>query len=576
MTISPNRIRYLDKENKVLVQDFSDLSVNVPITNVETPMTIEAMDAIDEDFRYLQSIQREILDIVDLLTSENIGQALIDTLLNNLRLNIPGFPQIAMFIQSLRDINPNALGGIVNALMGEIAGRVIDNPLLINRNDKNVQQQLINLAMTDFAKKLQSGQITQDYINRLAQSSAVEDPYAIQRAIDQLNRDFQYNTTEQAKFRLPNEKRVADTVIAHISISLAYFNYYYTKIRLDKSLLDFSDFNTHGQTGVTSTITPLLDTIKTELSVPLHDTAPTSYYYNQLTSKLLSGLFQSLTEFPNTSLFKPIYADVQRRRLEYLRSQTTGKTTDPLKETFNANYAPSLLSRLPEYRLPLTPTTAELDEFKASLTDEVVFHLQSVLLQHLKAGKASTDALKLYILANAKATVVDYLIQLRSSVQADDMVTYYMVLSVLEGVDIYEIEGIQEHTPYGVRLALPVISFKKMEEELLYKTLLEQLRLLDRQMYIDYPKDQTLGLIEKIVTQVNETNRNLINNHPFRQDLLRDEDKTWVDLKATLLPQDFHAHFFPIRHNTYDKEIYTHYQRDLKRLIYTEQDVVIS
>ena len=45
MTISPNRIRYLDKENKVLVQDFSDLSVNVPITNVETPMTIEAMDA---------------------------------------------------------------------------------------------------------------------------------------------------------------------------------------------------------------------------------------------------------------------------------------------------------------------------------------------------------------------------------------------------------------------------------------------------------------------------------------------------------------------------------------------------
>ena len=83
MTISPNRIRYLDKENKILVQDFSDIAANVPMSNVDTPMTIEAMDAIDEGFRLLQSLERDLMSLVNALSDENIGRFLIDTLLNN-------------------------------------------------------------------------------------------------------------------------------------------------------------------------------------------------------------------------------------------------------------------------------------------------------------------------------------------------------------------------------------------------------------------------------------------------------------------------------------------------------------
>lgn len=575
MTISRNRIRYLDKENKVLVQDFSDISVNIPMTDVETPMTIEAMDAIDEAFRYLQSIQNEILDIVDFLTSENIGQLLIDTLLNNLRLNLPGFPQVAMFIQSLRNLNPAILGGIVNALMMEMSAKVLDNPSLINRKDKNVQQQLMNLALTEFGRKLQSGEITPAYIQQLANSTAVEDPYAIQSAIQRLNSDFKYNTNEQAKFTLPNEERVANLVIAHLSISLAYYNYYYTTVRPEESLLNLSDFIASAMTGDLSVNEGKLSLIKTELSQPTHDASPLSYFLGKTVSDLLSGLFTELQLQVDNIAYFSSYQAFRNYQLTYLKQQTTGKVPDPYRETLVSQFADSLLSRLSEFKVEVDSTPEYVNALNGSLSDEWVYQLQSVLLSYLKAGTASTDALKVYLLTNAKATLVQTLLERKNTVDVGLLPTFYRILSTLESLDIYKVEGRNDLVPYQIQLTKPVISFEKISVTLFFDTLLEQLRLIDRQNYIQYPKDQAIGLIEKLVFQINQSKLDLISNHPYLPALYRDPDKTGSDLKTTMSPEDLRSHFFPVRFNNHDKDIYKHYQRDLRSLTYTDEDVYL-
>ena len=95
MTIASNRIRFLDRETRILVQDFSDLSDNTPLTDVETPFSIEAMDLIEAGYAMLLTFGREIIALLDSLSDGNITDFLINTILNNIRLNVPGFPAVA-------------------------------------------------------------------------------------------------------------------------------------------------------------------------------------------------------------------------------------------------------------------------------------------------------------------------------------------------------------------------------------------------------------------------------------------------------------------------------------------------
>lgn len=580
MTISPSRIRFLDKENKVLVQDFSDIGANVPLTNVETPMTIEAMDAIDEAFRLLQSLERDIMSIVNALSDENIGRYLIDTLLNNLRLNLPNFPGLAVFINTLRSTNPAAFGGLINALIAEASNSIFDTPSLINIKAGNTQQQVVNIALTNFAKKVQSGQADAAYIEKLA-NYGTGDPYAIKAAVTKLNNDYKYTVNEQEKFKLPNDQRTAKTLVCYLSLSLAYYNYLYSDIKLQTRFTTATQFissilaDQNFHTGV-------IDALKQELARPTLDNDSLTYYAEQHTRPIHRNTMGKLFDLDPVTDAVLINKYIGQHQLlmnnvmTYMKQGLASTVYEPYKSPTAQLFLNGLLTRIKNDSLVLNDTLDPVaaETVSTEIYEELQSFLRSSLLAYLKTGKPSKDFTNVYTLINTRNTFVKLAIEQRSQLNTVQLKTLYAILELFFILDIYAVEGDGQLEAYKLRITSPITTYTKVSKESFFTCCLEYLRLNDRQFYVSYPKDGTTGLLSNMVDKMNQLRVDLVLNNVSVRGVMANTLATFEDLATALPVSLLQSNFYPITFNTHDLAIYTLYKRDLGKFSFTEEDVI--
>lgn len=581
MTISPNRIRYLDKENKVLVQDFSDIEANVPMSNVDTPMTIEAMDAIDEGFRLLQSLERDLVSIVNALTDENIGRYLVDTLLNNFRLNLPGFPGINAFVGSLRGMSPNIFGGFINALIAEAANTLFDTPSLINRKTGNTQQQIVNIALNNFARQLASGKIDQGYINRLS-NYGTSDPYAVNAAVTRLNNDYKYATNEQDKFKLPKDTRVADTLICYMSLSLAYHNYLYSKLKLDDKVVTSVGFFTSLETG-TILHADITDRYKAELMRTTIDPDSMVYYAEQLFREIASEglsrmkLFDYGTQLPLLNKYLSSIQSLMNASMAMMKQKLANTVYDAYQNPITPVFIGNIFGRIKAGTLVLNETIdpVDYDRTVLSLTSEFQNHLRSCLFGYLKSGKPSKDLSNMYVLINARNSFYKAAIEQRNHLTQLQWKTLFSLLEVFYSIDLYTIEGDLPLTAYQIRLTSPISTYVKITTEKFYTVCFEFLKLLNRQFYVSYPKEGSTGLIANLVDKMNQVRMNLVLNHFSIRDVLANISATYADLIPVLEGSLLQEAFSPTYFNSYDADIYTLYKRNIGKFVFGSEDVTV-
>lgn len=581
MTISSNRIRYLDKENKVLVQDFSDIGANVPMTDVETPMTIEAMDAIDEGFRILQALQQDLLNIVNALTDGSIANFLIDTLINNLRLNLPGFPGLNAFVQTLRLTDPNALGGLINSLIGEASDYIFTNPSVINRKDGNVQQQVVNIALTNFAQKLQRNEIDQAYITRLS-NSGTSDPYAIKSAVTKLNNDYKYATNEQVKFKLPTDVRVANTLICQLSLSLAYYNYYYSTIKLLTVGNQASDFVMSIETS-TTVHKSLLDALSLELSKTSLDHESLFYYaeqYSRTISRLVFDMTTHLNLTTQTELLKKYLAQQQTLTgivSSFMKQKLTTSVSEPYQSPQTAVYINNLMARIKSGAVVLDETLDPVtyQETRDEMLEEYARFLRHSLLLYLQSAKQPKDLHRVYTLINARNSITKQTLAKVGELTATQTTTLLYLLTEFWSIDLYTLEGDQTLERYNIRLTSPMSSYIKITQERFYTSCLDYLRLLYNQFYTYYPTDGTSGLLSNIVDRITKVRIDLVINNPTVRNVVVNPAKTFADLVLVLHGTPLHNSFVPEQYNSNDADIYNLYKRELRQFVFNNEDVTV-
>lgn len=580
MTISPSRIRFLDKENKILVQDFSDVGANVPMTDVMTPMTVEAMDAIDEGFRLLQDLQREIMSIVNALTDENIGRYIIDTLLNNLRLNFPGLPGLSTFVNSLRTANPAAFGGLINALIAEVAGSIFDTPSLINIKNGNTQQQVVNIAISNFAKKLQTGQVDTAYINKLA-NYGTSDPYAIKSAVNKLTGDYKYATNEQLKFKLPTDERLAQTLICYLSLSLAYYNYHYSTLKLLGRYTKADSFVLSVSTSGTLHL-KIIEELKQELTKSSFDHDSVFYYtetMNRAYQKTIFGSIYDLDHTTDSALIVKLFTQsstLTNVMMTYMKQQLTNSVDNLYADSTAQAFVTSLFNNIKSSTLVLDETTdpAVAETTSDELLIEFQEYLRNSLLIYLRKNKPVKDLANVYTVLNAKYTFVKLATEQRNQLTATQLKTLYAVLELFNLLDVYTVEGGNLLQQYGIRVAAPIFTYTKMTEESFFTCCLEYLRLNDRQFYTYYEKGETVGLLAAIIDRMNQVRIDIVLNNTSIRNVMNDENSTYSNLSAVFNPQLLQTSFYPVTFNNYDADIYKLYKRDLSKFAFTDEDVI--
>ena len=194
MPISSTRIRYLDKENKVLVKDFSQIKNSTVLSDIRTPvfLTEEAFADAQNALRQLRSLQTGISSIFAGLSDGSVANAVITNILNNQSLfNSGALANLGPIVNMIKNAPVATVNTLMSAIMSEVTDKLYDNPSLLDdykKVSKDINAQIVIAALDNFAKKSQAANSnglsgTTNYLNKLTNSGAINDPSLIAETI---------------------------------------------------------------------------------------------------------------------------------------------------------------------------------------------------------------------------------------------------------------------------------------------------------------------------------------------------------------------------------------------------------
>lgn len=162
MAISATRVKYLDKENKILVQKFEDITSNSILSNIVTPL-------LDFDLfgqlNQLMELQNAVMGAFNILRDGNIADFIGPNFLDTLDLTNPAIAALTPTINLIKGLDPDSLNTFMGGLMEDVADSLFDNPSMLNSVKgltPNLQNQVFLSALQTFSKKVDSGLLTVD------------------------------------------------------------------------------------------------------------------------------------------------------------------------------------------------------------------------------------------------------------------------------------------------------------------------------------------------------------------------------------------------------------------------------
>lgn len=176
MPISSTRVKFLDKENKILVKNLKDIDSNDILSDILTPLTeLDWLNQFDQ-LQSLLDLQQEIQDIYNMIRDGGIVQFLGTNFINSLNLTNPAIAHLAPAIALIKELDDDSLNAFMSGLMSSAADKLFDNPSIF-QNYKGITQdiksQILLSALEVFGSRVSQGLVTVDsLINGLGDGAA--------------------------------------------------------------------------------------------------------------------------------------------------------------------------------------------------------------------------------------------------------------------------------------------------------------------------------------------------------------------------------------------------------------------
>lgn len=175
MAISSTRVKFLDKENKVLVKPIKDFISNDIFSNVVTPLLDNDLVNSFLSSKTLLNLQSGITSLSNLLNDFDVSKFSINNLLKDLNFSDPSLAHLGGIITTIKGMNDATVTMFMNSVMQVTNEKLLDNPSLVNlyqsiSPDAKIQTILASLDV--FTTRLNSGELNQSSFTKELKTSA--------------------------------------------------------------------------------------------------------------------------------------------------------------------------------------------------------------------------------------------------------------------------------------------------------------------------------------------------------------------------------------------------------------------
>lgn len=175
MAISTTRVKFLDKENKVLVKPIKDFISNDIFSDFVTSFLDTDLVSSFLGQQSLLDLQSGLSGLTSFLTNEVVSNFSINTLLTGVNFNTPQLTHLTATIDAIKGMDNKTVNLFVSSLLEVTTDKLTDNPSLINlyhNVSSDVKTQMLLSSLDVFATKLSSGETTAlNFTNQLRQTS---------------------------------------------------------------------------------------------------------------------------------------------------------------------------------------------------------------------------------------------------------------------------------------------------------------------------------------------------------------------------------------------------------------------
>lgn len=154
MSVSTKRLQFLDKENKVLVKDFTkEVTGNAIYTNFVAPILTElGLGSLLEGAQALDSLVNNYSQLYERLSSPTEAAKMVETMLVGLDLADPRLADVAGMLSFLKNDLTGAKEQFLTEVLSQTSDSFINNPSLVTKYSavsSNVQTQMLLSALAN-------------------------------------------------------------------------------------------------------------------------------------------------------------------------------------------------------------------------------------------------------------------------------------------------------------------------------------------------------------------------------------------------------------------------------------------
>lgn len=175
MAISTTRVKFLDKENKILVKPIKDFISNEIFSDFVTSFLDTDLVSSFLGQQSLLDLQSGISGLTSFLTDDVVSNFSINTLLTGVNFNTPQLAHLATTIDAIKGMDNKTVSLFVSSLLEVTTDKLTDNPSLINLYQSvssDAKTQMLLSSLDVFATKLSTGKTTVlEFTNQLRQAS---------------------------------------------------------------------------------------------------------------------------------------------------------------------------------------------------------------------------------------------------------------------------------------------------------------------------------------------------------------------------------------------------------------------
>lgn len=161
MAISDRRVRYVDKENEVLVKDFSEINdneyvySNVPDYVFDDNAIAEALKAVTD----LNNLQQGFMNIINSISDGVVTDFVIANVIKSLSITAGNFGSLTNILNIIKNSNDKTIKDFMGVVIRDVSNSLYDNPSLLDNYkgmSEDISTQVLLYSLNNYGDQLTS------------------------------------------------------------------------------------------------------------------------------------------------------------------------------------------------------------------------------------------------------------------------------------------------------------------------------------------------------------------------------------------------------------------------------------